>query len=112
MQRRVLQACGPLSIHQTLLFQSRQVKTRDPKYEDDRWLEAEIANKEMTAEERYAFEKQHEILKKMQSQMPSKKDGTKKSSAAPAKDTEVLELKQQIKALEAKVAAIMAKKEK
>ena len=91
--------------------QVRSVKTRDPKYEDDRWLEAEIANKEMTAEERYAFQKQHEILKNMQASTLREKE-TPKAPDRTCQNTEVQDLQRQIKALEAKVAAIQAKKEK
>lgn len=43
----------------------RFVKSTDPTYEDDRWLEAEFQDVEKTVEERYAFEKQKEVMKKM-----------------------------------------------
>lgn len=42
------------------------VKSNDPTYEDDRWLEAELSlDKEMTQEERYAATKQAELMKKI-----------------------------------------------
>jgi acyl-homoserine lactone acylase PvdQ len=53
----------------------RFVKSTDDTYEDDRWLEAELANKpEMTAEERYAAMKQHELLKKMMAKLREKSE--------------------------------------
>lgn len=42
------------------------VKSKDSSYEDDRWLEAELASSaEMTAEERYARQRDHELMKKI-----------------------------------------------
>ena len=89
----------------------RPITSRDPNYEDDRWLEAEIANKEMTAEERYAFQKQHELLKQMKSGLA----GLKSKEPQPVEsndDAELAKLRQQAKSLESRIAAILARKEK
>lgn len=57
----------------------RFVKSNDPTYEDDRWLEAQFNDAEKTAEERYAFEKQKEIMKKLLVKV--REDNDKKTDA-------------------------------
>ena len=88
----------------------RFVKSTDDTYEDDRWLEAELANKpEMTAEERYAAMKQHELLKKMMTKLREEQDAkiaaTKANAEArrAARDLEIAELKKSLDELHKKL---------
>jgi hypothetical protein len=52
----------------------RFVKSSDPTYEDDRWLEAQFNDAEKTIEERYAADKQKEVLKKMLAKIREEND--------------------------------------
>ncbi len=82
---------------------SSYVKSNDPTHEDDRWLEAEFANNaEMTIEERYAAEKQREVMKKMLAKMRTHTQ-TKVDAAEEKRQKEVAELKAQMAALHAKL---------
>ena len=86
------------------------VKSNDPTYEDDRWLEAELSlDKEMTQEERYAAQKQAEIMKKI---LKKSRDDAQKKVAEHTEvqkqqiDThkdEIADLKKQMAELAAKL---------
>ena len=72
-------------------------------HEDDRWLEAEIDEhtKEMTNEERYAAEKQRELMKKLMGKMRERTT----ESVAKVEDkhaAEIAALKERLAALEGK----------
>ena len=87
------------------------VKSNDPTYEDDRWLEAELSmDAEMTQEERYAKQKQAELMKKILKK--SREDAQKhvaehteaqKQQIDSHKD-EIADLKKQMAELSAKLA--------
>jgi len=87
------------------LFRSTmpQLKTNDPTYEDDRWLEAELVDKEKTPEERYAAEKQAAALKKMMSKIRTE---TKAHVAEvhKEKDTKVAALEETVRQLQKQIA--------
>lgn len=88
------------------------VKSTDPTYEDDRWLEAELANSpEMTAEERYAKQKQAELMRKLLNQARAETKAHVEKQAAVHKEEinshkeEIAEMKRQMAALQAKINA-------
>ena len=86
----------------------RGLKSHDPTYEDERWLEAELdeATKHKTPEERYAAEQQKRVLAKMMAKM---RDEHKEHVEVKVKETkdkhaeEVNELKAQLKAIQDKL---------
>ena len=85
------------------------IKSNDPTYEDDRWLEAELGmTAEMTAEERYAANKQRELMKKVldKARTAASADAEKR---VESHKNEVDELKKQMAALSAKIAAVEKK---
>eukprot|EP00759_Apiculatamorpha_spiralis_P045681 PhF_6_TR42435/c1_g1_i1/m.64002 len=104
---RSLAAAIPLTT-----FASRGVKSSDPTYEDDRWLEAELANKEMTAEERYAFTKQRQAIKDMMAKVAKEaKASAGTAAAAPAqKELSREELEEKVKVLEKTVQVLLKDK--
>jgi hypothetical protein len=85
------------------------VKSHDPTYEDDRWLEAEIADKNKTPEEKYAAEQQAKLLKTMMARM---RDHTEKTVAEHKKDqqskhdSEVARLKAEMDELKNKLNSL------
>lgn len=82
------------------------IKSNDPTYEDDRWLEAELANSpEMTAEERYARQRDLELMKKM-IQRENAKHQAKVEEKTEAHKSELEELKEQISKLQNIVKSI------
>jgi hypothetical protein len=85
------------------------VKSTDPTYEDDRWLEAELASTaEMTAEERYARTKQHELMKKVLDKARNSAKAHVDAQAAKH-NAELEEMKKQMAELNAKIAAASKK---
>mmetsp|Transcript_29395 Transcript_29395/g.40605 ORF Transcript_29395/g.40605 Transcript_29395/m.40605 type:complete len:131 (-) Transcript_29395:381-773(-) len=93
----------------------RQIQTRDPNYEDDRWLEAELANKEMSAEERYAFLKQREVIKQMMSKVADhakEKANAENNVSKSEVDLSRNDLEKKITALEAEVARLKLEEKK
>eukprot|EP00744_Colponema_vietnamica_P002932 GILI01004550.1.p1 GENE.GILI01004550.1~~GILI01004550.1.p1 ORF type:complete len:120 (+),score=51.31 GILI01004550.1:58-417(+) len=75
MRRVFVQSAAPL----TRAFAASAVcrtgaKSNDPTYEDDRWLEAQFTEKAKTPEERYAAQKQLEIMKTMLTKVRSETD--------------------------------------
>jgi polyhydroxyalkanoate synthesis regulator phasin len=90
----------------------RLVKTTDPTYEDDRWLEAQIADASKTPEERYAAEKQKTILKNMMSKMREEhKDHVEavRLGETAKRNEEVGNLKKQLADLQHKISEILSK---
>ena len=70
--------------------------------EDDRWFEAEIAEKEKTPEERYAAEEQAKLLKKMMQRMRTEtKEAVAESHASKQHEVELL--KKHVADLNAKI---------
>lgn len=72
------------------------IKSTDPTYEDDRWLEAQISqDAEMTQEERYAAEKQRELMRsllnKVREESEAKHDEHKEEIASLKKKLAKLE---------------------
>jgi len=59
------------------------IKSQDPTWEDDRWLEAELANKNLTQEERYALIKQREVIKGMMAKVAQQSASSVPTSAPP-----------------------------
>jgi hypothetical protein len=82
------------------------IKSNDPTYEDDRWLEAEFATSaEMTQEERYAKQKQAELMRKILNQARKETQATvaaHKEQVDTHKD-EIADLKKQMADLQAKL---------
>ncbi len=80
------------------------VKSHDSTLEDDTWLEAQMDQqaKEMTQEERYAAEKQRQVLKGMMGRMRSevdKKVSIAKEEAKKEQQSDIEYLKQQVEFL-------------
>lgn len=94
------------------MMQSRFVKAHDPTYEDDRWLEAELSEKEKTPEERYAADQQKRVLAKMMAKMRQENrehiEAVKKEEAAK-RDEHINDLRDQITALHAKLDGFVKK---
>jgi hypothetical protein len=96
-----------------LCASKRFVKANDPTYEDDRWLEAQIADITKTPEERYAAEKQKQLLKNMMGKMREEhKDhvASVRLQESATRNEEVSGLKKQLADLQQKIADILAKK--
>lgn len=68
----------------TPVARSAGVKSSDETYEDARWLEAQFAAKEHTPEERYAAQKQLEIMKSMMTRL--RKDTEAKVAAVAERE--------------------------
>ncbi len=97
----------------TLCAATRLVKSNDPTYEDDRWLEAQISEQFKTPEERYAADKQREMLKNMMGKMREEhKDhvAAVQLKEAAVRNEEVSGLKKQLAELQSKIAEILSKK--
>jgi polyhydroxyalkanoate synthesis regulator protein len=78
------------------------VKSTDPTYEDDRWLEAQLHDREKTPEERYAAEKQREILSKLMTKVRADTHKVVQEVKEQHK-TEVDSLKEQMATLQKKL---------
>ncbi|KAF8276452.1 hypothetical protein TcBrA4_0131680 [Trypanosoma cruzi] len=73
--------------------------------DDDRWLEAEFDEKIRTPEERYAFQRQRELMKSIINKMRNEHD--EKLGAAVAKHNEKIDaIKAQMASLEEKLKEI------
>ena len=81
----------------------RLSSTKTESHDDDRWLEAvfDEHTKEMTNEERYAAQKEREVLKKMMGKMRSHADEKVKVVEAKHAD-EIADLKKRLAQLEKK----------
>ena len=96
-------------------FPCRYVKDRDLDLEDTRWIETQITNRKMSAEERYAFIKQHETLKKMVRNLEAKNKaqgttGDSGQSLSPLESSSAT-VKRKIENLEAKVDHLVQEEE-
>ena len=104
---RILSTVGALSASK------RFVKPSDPTYEDDRWLEAQIAEINKTPEERYAAEKQKTLLKNMMGKIREEHkehvDAVRLQETA-TRNEEVGSLKKQLAELQSKISQIISKK--
>jgi hypothetical protein len=92
---------------------TRMVKSTDPTHEDDRWLEAQIAEHNKTPEERYAADKQRAVLKNMMAKMREENQdhvASVRLQETAARNEEVGGLKKQLADLQTKIADILAKK--
>eukprot|EP00760_Papus_ankaliazontas_P005081 PhM_4_TR12383/c0_g1_i1/m.61645 len=107
MLRRFLcvRPASALALPATFRFTSSGVKSHDPTWEDDRWLEAELANKELTAEERYALIKQREVLKGMLKKVANDTE-TKMAAQHIAEKTKPEKVDESPEALKAKIASL------
>ena len=100
---------APVSAAAASLFapmRCTSVKSNDPTYEDDRWLEAEFATTpEMTQEERYAKQKQAELMRKILNQAKAHTEQTVKVHKAEVEThkDEIADLKKQMADLQAKL---------
>ncbi|CCD16767.1 hypothetical protein, unlikely [Trypanosoma congolense IL3000] len=76
--------------------------------DDERWLEAEFDEKLRSPEERYAHERQREIMKSLIKKMRNEHKQHVESTLN-ARDTQINDLKQQIHAMEKKIQDITQK---
>ncbi|RNF05552.1 uncharacterized protein Tco025E_07758 [Trypanosoma conorhini] len=101
---RILPACAAMTLScraaskEGMGEKKRQVNLDD----DDRWLEAEFDEKIRTPEERYAYERQRELIKSILRQMDDGK-GEKLQSKVDEHHEKIEEIKSQMAALEDKL---------
>ena len=88
---------------------ARTLKSTDSSYEDDRWLEAEFQDPQKTVEERYAHEKQRDLMKKLIGKMREEHDNKIKAvheEQQKLREVEVGKLNAQLKAIQDQLNAI------
>lgn len=99
----------------TTAARSSGVKSTDETYEDARWLEAQFAAKESTPEERYAANKQLEIMKSMMARLREDTNTKvaavqkKEADARTERDAKIDQLHAQIAQLQKTLADITTK---
>lgn len=110
LSRRVAAALPAFALGSQARFSGLGVKSQDPNFEDDRWLEAELEEHKQnkTPEERYAAEKQRDLMKKMMAKMRDER----KAHVAEVQKEQTQKHEAEIGALKDQLASVLAKLEK